>query len=75
MNETSHMVDAILVALRRVAGNQPVPLHSPEFQGNEWAYLKECLDTTFVSSVGQFVDRFEAGLVEFTGTQIGRAHV
>lgn len=47
--------------------NDVVPLHEPIFQGNEWAYVKECLDTTFVSSVGKFVDRFEKDLVEFTG--------
>ena len=32
-------------------------LHEPSFAGNEWLYLKECLDSTFVSSVGKFVDR------------------
>jgi aminotransferase in exopolysaccharide biosynthesis len=42
-------------------------LHAPQFGGNEWAYLKECLDSTFVSSVGKFVDRFEAELADFTG--------
>ena len=37
-----------------------VPLHAPLFIGNEKKYLAECIDTTFVSSVGKFVDRFEA---------------
>lgn len=46
-------------------------LHEPRFRGNEWAYLKECLDSTFVSSVGSFVDRFEADLAAYTGA--GRA--
>lgn len=36
-----------------------VPLHEPEFRGTEWALVKECLDTGWVSSVGSFVDRFE----------------
>lgn len=44
-----------------------VPLHEPHFSGNEWKYIKECLDTGWVSSVGKFVDRFEQQLVEFTG--------
>ena len=44
-------------------------LHEPRFAGNEWAYLKECLDSTYVSSVGKFVDRFESALVEFTGAK------
>ena len=37
--------------------------------GNEWLYLKECLDSTFVSSVGKFVDRFDADLAAFTGAK------
>jgi perosamine synthetase len=42
-------------------GREPsrIPLCVPELQGNEWAYVKECLDTNWVSSVGPFVDRFE----------------
>ena len=44
-------------------------LHEPSFAGNEWQYLKECLDSTFVSSVGKFVDRFEADLTAFTGAK------
>jgi perosamine synthetase len=46
-----------------------VPLHVPTFRGNEKKYLNECIDTTFVSSVGKFVDRFEEMIVEYTGTQ------
>lgn len=45
------------------------PLHVPTFRGNEKKYLNECIDTTFVSSVGKFVDRFEEMMVEYTGTQ------
>lgn len=46
-----------------------VPLHSPVFRGNEKKYLNECIDSTFVSSVGKFVDRFEEMVIEYTGTQ------
>lgn len=46
-----------------------VPLHVPSFRGNEKKYLNECIDSTFVSSVGKFVDRFEEMMVEYTGTQ------
>ncbi len=63
------LVQSVLAALREVAGDASAPLHAPEFLGNEWAYLKECLDSTFVSSVGPFVDRFEADLAEFTGAR------
>lgn len=45
----------------------PIPLHEPCFSGNEWSYVKECLDTGWVSSVGKFVDRFESMLTEYTG--------
>lgn len=46
-----------------------IPLCVPEIRGNEWAYIKECLDTNFVSSVGPFVDRFEAQLSEYVGAK------
>ena len=36
-----------------------VPLCAPVVRGNEWSYVKECLDTGWVSSVGSYVDRFE----------------
>lgn len=47
----------------------PQALHEPRFAGNEWRYVKECLDTGWVSSVGKFVDRFEAQLAEITGAR------
>ena len=43
------------------------PLHEPSFQGKEWAYVKECLDTGWVSSAGAYVDRFEEDLAAYTG--------
>lgn len=46
-----------------------IPLHAPYFGGNEKQYLNECIDTTFVSSVGKFVDRFEQMLEEYTGAR------
>lgn len=51
------------------AKSPPIPLHEPRFAGNEWSYLKECIDTGWVSSVGKFVDRFEQQLAEFTGVK------
>lgn len=44
-----------------------IPLCVPQVDGNEWAYVKECLDTGWVSSVGAFVDRFESGLAQAVG--------
>lgn len=50
-------------------------LHEPFFAGNEWAYVKECIDTGWVSSAGKFVDRFEAELAAYTGAQYAVAVV
>lgn len=44
-----------------------IPLAVPHLSGNEWKYLKECLDTNWVSSVGPFVDRFEKMVAEYVG--------
>lgn len=46
-----------------------IPLCVPEIRGNEWKYVKECLDTNFVSSVGPFVDRFETALADRVGVR------
>jgi perosamine synthetase len=50
-----------------------VPLCVPALAGNEWRYVKECLDTGWVSSVGPFVDRFEAVVADFIGARFGVA--
>ena len=44
-----------------------IPLHEPRFTGNEKAYLNECIDSTFVSSVGKFVNKFEEQIQDYTG--------
>ncbi|MDO9266560.1 MAG: LegC family aminotransferase [Sulfurimonas sp.] len=46
-----------------------IPLHEPRFIGNEKKYLNECIDSTFVSSVGKFVDEFEKKIAQFTGAK------
>lgn len=43
-----------------------IPLHEPQFKGQEWKYVKECLDTGWVSTAGKFVEQFEAKLVDYT---------
>lgn len=45
-----------------------IPLHAPTFNGNEKAYVMETIDSTFVSSVGKFVDDFERKIEAYTGT-------
>ena len=65
----SNLPQDIVLAIKSVVGDAPLALHEPRFNGNEWTYLKECLDSTFVSSVGKFVDRFEDDLANFTGAR------
>lgn len=65
-------VAAILSAIHEVAGTwsagQPMALHEPDFRGTEaWTYVKECLDTGWVSTAGQWVSRFEQELATMTG--------
>ncbi len=69
------MARQIIDAVRTVVGPGPVALHEPHFGGNEWLYVKECLDSTYVSSVGKFVDRFEAELAAYTGAKYAVAVV
>lgn len=59
----------VVKAIVTVTDSKVTPLHEPEFDGNEWSYVKECIDTNFVSSVGKFVDKFERGLEEYTGSK------
>jgi perosamine synthetase len=44
-------------------------LHEPTFEGNEWNYVRECLDTGWVSSAGKYVDRLETDLINLTGAR------
>lgn len=50
-------------------GSGPLPLHAPVFAGNEIAYVRSTIESTFVSSVGAYVDRFEQMLAAFTGAR------
>ena len=52
-----------------------IPLVVPEIHGNEWRYIKECLDTNWVSSVGPFVERFESEIAALVGTRFAVATV
>lgn len=78
MNSTSQMITAssaplivedILSAVARTVGpaGKGVALHEPEFLGRERAYVTDCIDSGWVSSVGSYVDRFERDLERFTG--------
>lgn len=71
----SDFVQKVLFAVRSVVGERNAPLHAPSFMGNEWNYVKECLDSTYVSSVGKYVDLFENKLAEYTGAKYAVAVV
>lgn len=49
--------------------NSFIPLHTPCFIGNEQAYVNQTIESTFVSSIGQFVDDFESQIENYTGAQ------
>lgn len=52
-----------------------IPLHEPFFGGNEKKYLLQCIDTTYVSSVGKYVTKFEKMVAEYTGSKYAIATV
>ena len=63
------LAQTITEHVRHVTGGAKVALHEPHFRGQEWAYVKDCIDTGWVSSVGSYVDRFERDLAEVTGAR------
>lgn len=72
---TSVLPQQVIQAIGNTIGQSPCALHEPHFTGNEWAYVKECLDSAWVSSVGGFVDRFESDLARVTGSRYAIAVV
>lgn len=64
-----NLSQALVEILERVLGRGHFPLHEPHFQGNEQAYVQDCIASTFVSSVGAYVGRFEGMLAEIAGCQ------
>lgn len=64
------MYEKTIKFIKELYGNQEfTPLSVPKFIGNEKKYLNECIDTTFVSSVGKFVDKFEEDMARYTGAK------
>lgn len=70
-NPTPAIVQDVVTAVRAVLGTpaEMIALHEPEFVGNEWQYVKECIDTGWVSSVGSYVQKIEENLAAFTGVR------
>ncbi len=70
------MFDETIDFIRATFNTQEfIPLHEPRFTGNEKKYLNECIDSTFVSSVGKFVDQFEEMIASYTGAKYAVATV
>jgi perosamine synthetase len=65
------VADAVLARLESVLGpaETPIALHEPSIEASERAHVLACLDSTFVSSVGEYVNRFERALESFTGAR------
>jgi aminotransferase in exopolysaccharide biosynthesis len=63
------MFDALIQFVRdQYRSTQPIPLHAPVFAGGEREYVLETIESTFVSSVGAFVERFEQDVAAYTGS-------
>lgn len=67
VDSEGHLLDMVL--RDQLRGQCHTPLSIPALSGNEWNYVKECLDTGWVSSVGKFVTRFETEIAEAVGTK------
>lgn len=64
------MFDSLVKFVRDQYGTEDfIPLHAPVFSGHEREYVVETIDSTYVSSVGSFVDRFERDMAAYTGSQ------
>jgi len=64
------MFDSLVRFVREQYGTQDfIPLHAPVFAGNEQKYVADTIASTFVSSVGSFVDRFEQDMQAYTGSE------
>ena len=62
-------VDSFLICARQIFGDGFIPLHRPIFEGNERRYLTDCIDSNFVSSVGEKVNVFEEQVAQFVGAK------
>ncbi len=68
--------DKILSFIKNLYMNEnPVPLHAPKFLGNEKKYLLDCIDSTYVSYVGKYVEEFEKIIQRYTGAKYSVAIV
>lgn len=64
---TETLIETILAPLLPLKNKEVLALHEPDLTGNELAYVTECVQTGWVSSVGKFVDQFEERLAAYVG--------
>lgn len=66
---------ALKAVERSLPDHRPIALHEPTFSGREWEYVKDCLDSGWVSSAGSYVDRFEREIAAYCGVEYAVAIV
>lgn len=71
----AELLGALVAEVRRIYGGDAIPLHRPVFAGREKQYLNECVDSNYVSSVGEKVVEFERAVANFSGSQFAVATV
>jgi len=66
-------VEGFINLVKDIHGKNEVPLHAPFFRGNEIDYLKNTIQSSFVSSAGEYVTKFESSICKFTGSKFAIA--
>lgn len=69
------MINILKPETKSMSNQQVIPLSVPNIAGNEWKYVKDCLDTGWISSVGSYVNQFEQMVADFAGAKYGIAAV
>ena len=75
MTSNKFLAEETVLFSRNIYGDGFIPLHRPVFEGNERQYLIDCIDSNFVSSVGEKVTEFEEKVAKFTGSKYAVATV
>ncbi|MDC3325705.1 LegC family aminotransferase [Gammaproteobacteria bacterium] len=75
MNDLNILNNETVALAKKIYGDDFIPLHRPVFEGNERKYLVDCIDSNFVSSVGEKVNQFEKEIAKFTGSKFAIATV
>ncbi|MDB3952203.1 LegC family aminotransferase [Gammaproteobacteria bacterium] len=75
MNNIDILNNETVALAKKIYGDNFIPLHRPVFEGNERKYLVDCIDSNFVSSVGEKVNQFEKEIAKFTGSKYAIATV